>query len=86
MPKKQIDPSPWMKPISITPIIIACILGFGPSTGAAAIRDLSGGNIDCRVEVDRAIEEQKSDPLVDLRYSGPVEEKCAINNVIDEWP
>lgn len=86
---KSFDPSPWMKPINVTSIVVAAILGFGPSVGATAIRDVFHGgdsNIVCEQVLDKAIKEQKADPLVDLRYSGPEEEKCGINRVIDEWP
>lgn len=86
---KRRDRSPWMKPINVTSIVVAAILGYGPSVGATATQDvLHGGdsNIICEQVLDKAIKEQKADPLVHLRYSGPAEEKCGINRVIDEWP
>lgn len=91
--KRGFDPSPWMKPINLTPIIIALIVGLAPNAAATAIvdtaKDVATGNyssIVCEQVLDKAIREQKADPTVDLRYSGPEEEKCGINRVIDEWP
>jgi hypothetical protein len=84
----RFDPSPWMKPINLTPIIILLLGGLIPIPAATAIADLAKGDdgIVCEQVLDKAIQEQKADPLVDVRYSGPADEKCGINRVIDEWP
>lgn len=82
---KRKDAALRFAPINLNPLIYVGAAALAGILGAGELGK-SDSNIQCDVVISQAIEEQKADPLVDLRYSGPAEEQCGVNNIIDEWP
>jgi hypothetical protein len=83
---KNADVPKYIKPINVTAIVLALIGGFGPAAGAGAIADALKQDpaSNCGVVISRAVDEYKKNPNV--RYTGPDEEQCNINEVIDKLP
>lgn len=83
---KGFDLAKVMKPIDLTPIIVAVVVGLGSSLGAGAVGDAARAKEkpDCAAVIGRAIDEHKAAPNVKVRYTGPEEDQCKINSVIDK--
>lgn len=83
---KGFDLAKVMKPIDLTPIIVAVVVGLGSSVGAGVVGDAARNKdkTDCSVAIGRAIDEHKAAPTIKVRYTGPEEDQCKINSVIDK--